>query len=786
MKSPLKALLFLILILCVFFFPAVTGRRTLLLSVNDAPSILAQGAYGKDILPSPFHRTPDDISPANFTEPLLKVVGRQWWKEHVFPLWNPYNGFGSPLAADMQSQPFNPLVMLLSADCTPYTYNLFLLLRLLIAGFFTYLFAAYFLDRMSALFSAIAFMFCGYYILFLNMPHLSVEVLLPAYFWGLERMLRVRDRKNLPILSITVFLIMAGGMPESALLVLGFGMMYFFYRLFTDRTFSGQRTRLSLGLGLAVVLGLGLAAILLVPFFELLRQSYDLHRNANAQGNLPGLTKDKGFCFAITYLLPFIFGPTYENPVLGITFIRGYTGILVALFAFLSLLLLGRPRQTKNLFWLVLFLAVCSVLMLLKRYGIPPAQWLGRLPILNLVIFQKYQEPLLEFGLALLAGAGLFALRRQTIPSRQVGLVLGLFLIAFLASGFFFIGFFEEASWRGSLFYANLGLGIVLILITGGLYFLLRKRPVVLGAVFIILLMAEMFFNFLYPCFYLPDKLPLAWQDPYQGAPFIGFLQAHTKDHSRVFGQDNILNPNWAGVFGLEDVRLLEAFYTNRYMDFMNNFLREPGSETRFLELSSVRYLMAEHDLRKAGPAQTKGLPNLRQVYDQEVKIFEAPRCLPRACVFEHVTLAKDGPEALKILKEPKFDPWHSAVITLKDVAGDTQQLVDLINSNKKPVAAQPQDLAEYGSQRAVIRAKINKPGFLMFTDAYYPGWRAFVDGRETKIVPANYLFRGVFLEKGRHEIQFIYQPSSFRWGVIISLASVLFIVLLALGGPIF
>jgi hypothetical protein len=60
--------------------------------------------------------------------------------------------------------------------------------------------------------------------------------------------------------------------------------------------------------------------------------------------------------------------------------------------------------------------------------------------------------------------------------------------------------------------------------------------------------------------------------------------------------------------------------------------------------------------------------------------------------------------------------------------------------------------------------------GFLVLSDVWYPGWRAWVDGRPTDILKADYLFRAVPASKGEHRITLIYRPTSFYLGLLISL----------------
>jgi uncharacterized membrane protein YfhO len=44
------------------------------------------------------------------------------------------------------------------------------------------------------------------------------------------------------------------------------------------------------------------------------------------------------------------------------------------------------------------------------------------------------------------------------------------------------------------------------------------------------------------------------------------------------------------------------------------------------------------------------------------------------------------------------------------------------------------------------------------------------VNGKEVKIYRANYNFRAIPLEAGKHEIKFIYDPISFKIGALTSL----------------
>lgn len=80
----------------------------------------------------------------------------------------------------------------------------------------------------------------------------------------------------------------------------------------------------------------------------------------------------------------------------------------------------------------------------------------------------------------------------------------------------------------------------------------------------------------------------------------------------------------------------------------------------------------------------------------------------------------------------------------------------------------------KYQNQRVDIKVAMNQPGWLVLKDNYYPGWEAWVDGKQTKIYRGNYTMRAIFLEAGNHQVEFIYRPKIFKWGVIMTILGIL------------
>jgi len=64
-----------------------------------------------------------------------------------------------------------------------------------------------------------------------------------------------------------------------------------------------------------------------------------------------------------------------------------------------------------------------------------------------------------------------------------------------------------------------------------------------------------------------------------------------------------------------------------------------------------------------------------------------------------------------------------------------------------------------------------NGNNFLFFGTTYLPGWKAYIDGSETKVHKTNYGFIGLVVPKGKHKVEFIYEPKGFEIGKDLSLA---------------
>ncbi|MEW6103067.1 MAG: YfhO family protein [bacterium] len=96
-------------------------------------------------------------------------------------------------------------------------------------------------------------------------------------------------------------------------------------------------------------------------------------------------------------------------------------------------------------------------------------------------------------------------------------------------------------------------------------------------------------------------------------------------------------------------------------------------------------------------------------------------------------------------------------------------------------------NIIDYQPNRVLIEVDSEMSGFLVLSDTYYPGWKAFIKTKnlklktknlEVKIYKANYCFRAVCVPKGKSLIEFRYFPRTFIIGLIASFVSFVIVVL--------
>ena len=133
-----------------------------------------------------------------------------------------------------------------------------------------------------------------------------------------------------------------------------------------------------------------------------------------------------------------------------------------------------------------------------------------------------------------------------------------------------------------------------------------------------------------------------------------------------------------------------------------------------------------------------------------EVKLpVENPTAYGNAWFVNNIKWAANANEELDALG--KVDLRHTAVVA----KGDFEFL--------KPSGEGSVKLTSYAANEARYEVVSDKGGVVVFSEVYYPGWTATVDGSATDVARAHYVLRALNVPAGKHEVVFSFNPESVR-----------------------
>jgi hypothetical protein len=128
---------------------------------------------------------------------------------------------------------------------------------------------------------------------------------------------------------------------------------------------------------------------------------------------------------------------------------------------------------------------------------------------------------------------------------------------------------------------------------------------------------------------------------------------------------------------------------------------------------------------------------------------------------------AESDQDAALMLSDPTFDPNQVVMLT-----GGGERLGS--------AGAGAAVLADPDAGRFSVIT--DRPGWLVVSETYYPGWRAQVNGEEVPILRANLAFRAVAVPAGSSEIVFRYEPAWLMPTVILTGVGLLALLVLFMG----
>jgi hypothetical protein len=147
----------------------------------------------------------------------------------------------------------------------------------------------------------------------------------------------------------------------------------------------------------------------------------------------------------------------------------------------------------------------------------------------------------------------------------------------------------------------------------------------------------------------------------------------------------------------------------------------------------------------------------------------------PRAWVVHEADVAASASDALRRFAATNFD-YRNRMVVEPDMGLASPGGISRRGTGPSTVAARGA-LTPNGTAFTV---RAGSPGWLVMADMYAPGWRVTVNGRDAKLIRADYTLRAVAVPAGRSRVALKYRPPGFLVGLIISGTTV--ISLLALG----
>lgn len=159
------------------------------------------------------------------------------------------------------------------------------------------------------------------------------------------------------------------------------------------------------------------------------------------------------------------------------------------------------------------------------------------------------------------------------------------------------------------------------------------------------------------------------------------------------------------------------------------------GGQFRVLNMLNTRYFIF--------PAGQQG---------QTVPV-QNPYAYGNAWFVNQIDYVKDANEEIDALNT--ILPTETAVVDIRfkeALNGQTQGYKDSLSTVR---------LTTYEPNRLVYETHSAKDGIVVFSEIYYPGWEATIDGQPAKLARANYILRAMTVPAGQHTIEMRFDPQS-------------------------
>lgn len=251
---------------------------------------------------------------------------------------------------------------------------------------------------------------------------------------------------------------------------------------------------------------------------------------------------------------------------------------------------------------------------------------------------------------------------------------------------------------------------------------------------------------------------------------------------------EKTFNANVGMYYGWHDVRGYDSIIPRQYVEFMNRIQPQENEllynriapiyaqvggdvyaalDSPLLDLLNIKYLITEHAVPN---------PGWREIYqDGAVRVYENLEVIPRVSIVPEARVAPSR-------EQPLTEVDLRQVLFIEQPPSDPNALI--------PASPQLREarISRYTANEVFIDINISDRGWLLLTDAYFPGWKAYLrpfggdesDEVELELLRANSAFRAVYLPgDGQWTVRFVYSPMSFKLGLYVSFLSAMTLLML-------
>lgn len=242
-----------------------------------------------------------------------------------------------------------------------------------------------------------------------------------------------------------------------------------------------------------------------------------------------------------------------------------------------------------------------------------------------------------------------------------------------------------------------------------------------------------------------------------------------------------ILSPNVLMQYNISDMAGFYSFVLKKYAEVLTamdkTLVSGPGGKSITIQVTNINNdsalfspLLNMLNIKYIFTSQDINSKNFKLLYNDTVKLYKNLNCLPRAFLVDNWRVSHNEADILKNILRQDFNPLQEVYLNEEPVWNTRN--TDIVNSH----AHSKVEIIDYKPDKIVIEAQTSERKILFVSDTFYPGWKVRIDGKASKIYRANYAFRAVTIDEGRHIVTFYYTPLTFKIGALISVFSLLVI----------